>query len=119
MRRRADEGGEGALHPLAFNGADPDERVGHRRSPCVESVGWGGDGGVVVDLETLVETATEGARMVRRGTHTGAAVTTGRRDRLLHHLMVNGEMTAGGGCGESDGWGHRRRSNEVDPRRRG
>lgn len=120
---RADEGGEGTLHPLTLHGPDPDQGVRHRRAAGVEAVRWRGNSGVV-DVEALVESAAEGAGVGGGRAHAGATGRRGGRGGSGTAPVDDGEGTAWGSRsieGEVDGRGSggRRGSDEVNAGRRG
>ncbi|RDX64353.1 hypothetical protein CR513_57099, partial [Mucuna pruriens] len=95
MRRRANQRGEGAFHPLAFD-SDSDERVLHRGPAHVEPVRRERTGRrVVIVVAVFVETAPERTGMRRRGTHT--------RSLLDRDLAVIGDDVARDGPIRGDG----------------
>lgn len=68
MWRRSNQRSQCSFNQISFNGPDSNQRVGHGRSPSIQSIRRIRNRVTTVNI--LVQTTPEWARMVRRGTHT-------------------------------------------------
>uniref|UniRef100_A0A0A0LTE7 Uncharacterized protein n=1 Tax=Cucumis sativus TaxID=3659 RepID=A0A0A0LTE7_CUCSA len=82
MRGRSDERRQGSPQYIAFNSSNSNQRVRHRRSPCVEPIRRVRSRRL--RLNAFVKTTPERTRMCGWRTHAGPLLLA----LLLHHLMI-------------------------------
>lgn len=82
MRRRSDERRQGTPQYIPFNSSNSNQRVRHRRSPCVEPIRWVRSRRV--GLNAFVKTTPERTRMCGWWTHARPLLVA----LLLHYLMI-------------------------------
>lgn len=108
---RADQSGQGSLHPLTFDSTDSNQRVRHSRSAHVQPVRRIRSC-VVTSANVLVKAAAKRPRMRRRRAHTGllrhrdraiflrngdGSIRVIRRDRTVVDGEADGWRRGGGG----------------------